>query len=67
MKYYPKSVTKQCHQKILEQMNEMNNSIFRIKNKNESKEKGINNQENEKNINYINNNIIYIKYIIKRF
>ena len=34
MKYYPKSVTKQCHQKILEQMNEMNNSIFRIKNKN---------------------------------
>ena len=30
MEMYPKSVTKQCHQKILEQMN---NSICRIKNK----------------------------------
>ena len=33
MELYPKSVTKQCHQKILEQMNEMNNSICKIKNK----------------------------------
>ena len=35
MELYPKSVTKQCHQKILEQMNEMNNSIYKIKNKKE--------------------------------
>ena len=35
MELYPKSVTKQCHQKILEQMNELNNSICKIKNKNE--------------------------------
>ena len=32
MELYPKSVTKQCHQKILEQMN---NSICKIKNKKE--------------------------------
>ena len=32
MQLYPKSVTKQCHQKILEQMN---NSICKIKNYNE--------------------------------
>ena len=35
MELYPKSVTKQCHQKILEQMNRMNNSICKIKNKKE--------------------------------
>ena len=35
MELYPKSVTKQCHQKILEQMNEMNYSICEIKNKKE--------------------------------
>ena len=33
MEIYPKSVSKKCHQKILEQMNKMNNSICRIKNK----------------------------------
>ena len=32
MELYPKSVTKQCHQKILEQMND---SICKIKNKKE--------------------------------
>ena len=35
MELYPKSVTKQCHQKILEQMNDLNNSICKIKNYNE--------------------------------
>ena len=35
MELYPKSVTKQCHQKILEQMNDLNNSICKIKNKKE--------------------------------
>ncbi len=33
MELYPKSVSKKCHQKILDQMNEMNDSICRIKNK----------------------------------
>ena len=32
MELYPKSITKQCHQKILEQMNEINNSICKINN-----------------------------------
>ena len=35
MELYPKSVTKQCHQMILEQMNRMNNSMCKIKNKKE--------------------------------
>ena len=33
MELYPKSVSKKCHKKILDQMNEMNDSICRIKNK----------------------------------
>ena len=60
MELYPKSITKQCQQKILEQMNEINNSICRINN---NQEIGIfcNIKYNHKNIqviiinNYINN------------
>ena len=60
---YPKPITKQCQQKILEQMNEINNSICRINN---NQEIGIfcNIKYNHKNIQVIiiNNYCISLSY-----